>query len=126
LTQIFLPPPFDAPAVLAAVLGAPHHRLRPATLEGHALRADSAGPRVGLAPEPGASVDGALLPASPEAVARLDFAMAALGAEREAVAARTGGDELPAEAYRFPPDAAAELDPPPRRAPSTSPASSRR
>jgi ADP-ribose pyrophosphatase len=101
LTDIFLPPPFDSPAILAAIVGKPLPPLRRASLPDHAVRADPAGLGIGLAPLPGASVDGARLGVVPEALARLDFAMAALGLKREPVAAL--GDR--AEAYRFPPPA---------------------
>jgi nudix-type nucleoside diphosphatase (YffH/AdpP family) len=110
VVDIFLPPPFDSPAILTTIVGEPHRPLRSATLAGHALRADPTGLRIALAPAPSASVEGALLAATPEALSRLDFAMTALGATRHPVAARSDGTEAPAQAYRFTADT--DLDAP--------------
>lgn len=91
MTTLFLHPPFDAPDVLAAILPDAALRLRPATLADHALASDG-GVRIALASRPGAEVAGHLAEPTDEQRARLDFAMAALGAAATAVA---GG----AEAY---------------------------
>ena len=57
--------------------------------------------RVTLVREDGGRVAGHLLAVPDAARARLDFAMAALGAAREAAAVRAGGGRVAAEAYRF-------------------------
>ena len=75
---------------------------RPAVVAGHALAADAHGIRVALVAAAGASVAGRLTALSPEARARLDFAMAALGAGRRAVTADGGSVET--EGYVFAPE----------------------
>ena len=60
MDEIFLHPPFDAPDLLARILGPSRRRPpRPATLAGHALRSDADGLRVALVPAPGGRVAGA-------------------------------------------------------------------
>jgi len=110
LSAIFLPAPFDDPAVLAAIAGAPPELGNEATLDGHRLRAETHGLRAGLAEAEG-RVAGRLLAADTGTRGRLDFAMAVLGAEPVALSVRTPGGEVPATAYRFP-TAAAPADAP--------------
>lgn len=93
MTTLFLHPPFDKPDVLAAILPEACLGSRPATLADHALASDD-GVRIALVPRPGAAVAGLLVEPSADERARLDFAMAALGAVPMPVA---GG----AEAYVF-------------------------
>ncbi|HET9067411.1 MAG TPA: NUDIX domain-containing protein, partial [Amaricoccus sp.] len=94
MSEIFLHPPFDDPAVLAIVLGPePPFAARPGALAGFALRADRGAVRVALAPEPGGRVEGAWADPPAAARARLDFALRAMGA------APVGGRE--GEAYVF-------------------------
>ena len=100
MTDIFLHPPFDEPALLAGILGAAPGAARPAVLDGHALRRDDAGVRIALVREDGGRVAGHLLAVPDAERARLDFAMAALGAARVATTARAGGSAVAAEAYR--------------------------
>lgn len=102
MPAIFLPAPFDDPAVLAAIAGAPPELGAEATLAGHRLRAEPQGLRVGLAEAEG-RVAGRLLAVDAGTRARFDFAMAVLGAEPAAVSVGTSGGERPATAYRFPP-----------------------
>jgi ADP-ribose diphosphatase len=121
LSDIFLPSPFDDPEILGRILGEPGlPDGRPATLDDHALASDEHGLRVALVPEAGAAVAGGLFPASAGARARLDFAMAALGAARVPVAVAVPGGPVAAEAYRFAPEAA-----PPGRWSSDGPAERR-
>jgi nudix-type nucleoside diphosphatase (YffH/AdpP family) len=114
LTETFLHPPFDEPLLLARVLaGEPAPDLRSATLPGHACRSDHAGVRVALVPEAGSRVAGRLVALTEAGRARLDFAMAALGAAPAAVTAvtaeaATGG--IAARAYLFPEGAAPGCD----------------
>ena len=79
MTTLFLHPPFDKSDVLAAILPEARLRSRPATLEGYALAGDD-GARIALVPRPGTAVAGRLAEPSEDERARLDFAMAALGA----------------------------------------------
>jgi nudix-type nucleoside diphosphatase (YffH/AdpP family) len=81
---LFLHAPFRDPDLLACILGADLPPLTPATLAGHAVRTDARGLRIALAPGPG-EAPGALITASASAAARIDFAMAAMGAARTAV-----------------------------------------
>ena len=107
MSDLFLPPPFDEAETLARILGgADLPGMRPATLADHALRSDENGLRVGLVPESGGSVGGKLIPASAGARARLDFAMATLGAARAPVVVAAAEGPVVAEAYRFEPDQA--------------------
>ncbi|MFT3972974.1 MAG: NUDIX domain-containing protein [Amaricoccus sp.] len=106
MATLFLHPPFDAPDVLAAILpDGPPLATRAATLGDLALAGDG-GVRAALVRRPGAEVAGHLAEPTAGQRARLDFAMAALGAAPEPVA---GG----AEAYVFAdaPDGAAEPRP---------------
>ncbi len=100
MTEIFLHPPFDEPGLIAGILGAVPGARRPAVLDGHAIHGDDAGVRVTLVREDGGRVAGHLLAVPDAERARLDFAMAALGAAREAAAVRAGGGRVAAEAYR--------------------------
>lgn len=90
MTTLFLHPPFDAPDILAAILpdGAP--ALRPATLPGFALAGDG-GVRIALAASPGAGTAGHVAEPTAEQRARLDFAMAAIGAAPVPVGGVVGG-----------------------------------
>ena len=106
MTTLFLHPPFDKSDVLAAILPEARLRSRPATLEGYALAGDD-GARIALVPRPGTAVAGRLAEPSEDERARLDFAMAALGAAPVPVT-MPGADG--AAAYVFadaPPDSAA-------------------
>jgi nudix-type nucleoside diphosphatase (YffH/AdpP family) len=114
LSAIFLHAPFDDPMVLARIVGAVPEPGAEATLAGHALRSDEHGLRVALAPGDG-SVPGRLVRLDADGRERLDFAMAALGAEPVALRVRAGGAEVPATGYRFADGAA------PERAPATAP-----
>ncbi|HRO10490.1 hypothetical protein, partial [Amaricoccus sp.] len=61
MSELFLHPPFDAPAIQALVLGPePPLAARPAALAGFALRADADALRVALVAAPGGRVEGAL------------------------------------------------------------------
>ena len=100
MSAIFLHPPFDAPAVLATIVGGAPEGGAEATLDGHALRTDEHGLRVGLVEADG-RVAGRLLRLEARDLARLDFAMAAIGAEPVAVKVRSGDAGHPATAYRF-------------------------
>jgi nudix-type nucleoside diphosphatase (YffH/AdpP family) len=93
LTTLFLHPPFDKPDVLAAILPEARLESRPATLDGYALAGDD-GVRIALVPRPGAQIAGRLAEPTGDEQARLDFAMAAIGAWPRPVA---GG----AQAYVF-------------------------
>jgi ADP-ribose pyrophosphatase len=85
LTELFLHPPFDDPAIQTIVLGPePPLAARPATLAGFALRADADALRVALSVEASGEVAGVRAAASPAARDRFDFALAAMGARREA------------------------------------------
>jgi nudix-type nucleoside diphosphatase (YffH/AdpP family) len=102
LRDLFLPPPFDAPDTLAPILGdAALPPTRPATLAGHGLRRDPDSVPVALAAAAGERVDGLLLAVDTAAGARLDFAMAALGAAPVPVAPEVAGRTAPAETYVF-------------------------
>jgi nudix-type nucleoside diphosphatase (YffH/AdpP family) len=100
LSAIFLHAPFDDPMVLVRIVGGEPERGDAATLAGHVLRSDEHGLRVALTPGDG-GVAGRLLRLDAAGRARLDFVMAALGAEPVAVGVRAGGAEVPATAYRF-------------------------
>ena len=100
MPAIFLHPPFDAPEILARISGGGAGAGVEATLDGHAVRSDEHGLRVALAAGDGRVV-GRLVPLEAEGRARLDFAMAALGAEPAVVAVSAGGAEVAAVAYRF-------------------------
>ena len=102
LSDLFLPPPFDAADTLGPILGGGAlPPTRPATLAGHGLRRHPGGVRVALAAAAGESVTGLLLTAAGDARARLDFAMAALGAVPVPVTVATGAGPAPAQAYLF-------------------------
>ena len=91
MSELFLHPPFDAPGIRALVLGPePPLATRPATLAGFALRADADALRVALVAEPGARVAGVRADPPPAARARLDFALAAMGARPGAGRGRRG------------------------------------
>lgn len=99
VTEIFLHPPFDGRDVLARILGdEPLPELRPARLSGYAVAGDAEGLRAALVAARGCDVAGVYVDVSPGARARLDFAMAALGA--------APADAGPATAYSFEPGAA--------------------
>ena len=112
MSDIFLNFPFDQPAVLGRM--APGLDPGPAaTLPGHAVRGDQHGVRVALVAAPGAA-EGRLVTVDAGTRARLDFAMAVLGAAPASVALRSGGEERQALAYRFaeaPPDGAPPQSP---------------
>lgn len=102
LSELFLPPPFDAAETLGPILGdAVLPATRPATVADHALRRDPHGVAVALAAAPGERAGGRLLAVDGEARARLDFAMASLGAAPVPVTVETGTGAAPAEAYAF-------------------------
>ncbi len=110
MDQLFLHPPFDAPDLLASILGpAPAPLIRSALLPGHAVRSDAASLRIALIAETEAAVAGHLLSPTPQARSRLDFAMATLGAAPERVIVETAGGAVPVLAYRFPEDAPGEV-----------------
>ena len=104
MSDLFLPPPFDAADTLAPHprRRRPFRRRRPATLAGHGLRRDAERrrrrPRRRARRKPPRACSSA---AAGEARARLDFAMAALGAAPAPVTVATGGGPAPAEAYLF-------------------------
>jgi len=100
LSVIFLYPPFDAPSIFGRIAAGAPEPGTAAVLDGHAVRGDEHGLRVALVAG-GGPVAGRLVRLEPEARARLDFAMAALGAEPAAVTARDGDAEVAAVAYRF-------------------------
>ena len=107
MSLVFLHPPFDAPAILGRITGGAPEPGAAAVLDGHAVRGDEHGLRVALVAG-GGRVVGRLVGLAPAARARLDFAMAALGAEPVAVTAREGEAEVAAVAYRFADGAAPE------------------
>jgi ADP-ribose pyrophosphatase len=100
LSVLFLHPPFDAPALLARILGTVPP-LEPAALPDHALAGDEHGLRVAPVPAPGATVDGHLATLDPAARARLDFALAALGAAPGPATLDAADGARAGEAYRF-------------------------
>lgn len=79
MSAIFLPDPFGAPDLLGAILGRPAPTLAPGRLDGHELRADPVGARLGLVVRAGASVAGGVLEADDADAARLEFAFTAFG-----------------------------------------------
>ena len=92
LPELFLPPPFDAAALRAVILGpgAPPLPARPAWLEGYALRADADALRVALVPDSGGRVAGVLVSLPPAARDRFDFALAVTRRARGPGAGRDG------------------------------------
>lgn len=101
MSDLFLPPPFDADDTLVPILGRAPTGTRAATLADLAPRRDPEGVGTALAPTPGARTPGLLLAATGDARARLDFAMTALGAVAVPVTVRVDGADRPAEAYAF-------------------------
>lgn len=101
MTTLFLHPPFDTPAILARVVADVPAIGPAATLAGHTLREDGHGLRIALAAGEG-TVAGRLVRMAPEDRGRLDFAMAALGAEPVRVVAEGPDGPVEAVAYRFP------------------------
>lgn len=101
MRDLFLPPPFDGADTLAPLFAQPAvPPLRPARLAGHGLRRDPAGVAVALAARPGEEA-GHLVAATGDDRARIDFAMAALGARRRPVEVDAAGVVVPADAYLF-------------------------
>jgi ADP-ribose pyrophosphatase len=97
MPDVFLPDPFGAPDVLAAVLGADASGIatRRATLEAHALQADPHTPAVALVAQAGGRAQGVVAVADAAAAARLRFVLAAFGGGAAARVATSAG---PAEA----------------------------
>lgn len=104
MPDVFLPGPFGAPDLLAAILGAEVALdLRPAEAKGLALRADPHGARVTLSRAKGETAPGMLLRRPPaEIAARLRFVLSAFGAWRGPVVVPTSAG--PAEAMLLPPE----------------------
>ena len=101
MTAIFLPSPLDAPELLAAVLGTAGPAPRAAVLPRHRVWRGADGIRIALVPAPDSTASGSLLDPRPSDRARLDFAMAVLGAGP----ARATGPHGEVGIYRFSQDA---------------------
>lgn len=96
MTDLFLHAPFDAPDLLACILGE-LPRSHQSTLPGFAPRTDARGLRIALAPVAAETAPGSRVALDAGARDRIDFAMAAFGAVRTGAA---GGDG-PIQAYVF-------------------------
>lgn len=102
MSDLFLHPPFDDPAVRALVTGPEPLTGVPATLADHRVRADGHAVRVALVAAPGESVAGVVVRPGPAARERLDFALAAMGAEPVEVGGLTAYVFRTAEAGEWP------------------------
>lgn len=96
MTTIFLPPPFDGPDVLGAILPEGPGAGRRAKLPSYEIAGDG-GLRIALVPATGAETDGLLVDPTEAQRQRLDFAMASLD-----VAAVPVADGIEAYVFRDP------------------------
>lgn len=78
MSDIFLPGPFAERDLLGAIVGGEVVAATPATLRGHALRADPQGARVALVAAADEATLGGVARVGPEVAARLGYALAAM------------------------------------------------
>lgn len=108
MTTVFLHPPFDAPDVLEAILPDGIGDSQAASIPDHALATDG-GVRIALVSSPGSRAAGRFTELDTDALERLDFAMAAIGA----CAAPVDGNAV-AYVFREALPATDDVDPVPR------------